>query len=95
MFPGDRVTLLEWHWVKEGDWEKKKKKLVPREGGCVGGSCDGWVLEITWRVFRPSGIEEKQWTKLREEAMLQFHQGHTLCGTYRVQDDNGVGAWRL
>lgn len=52
----------------------RKKKLVPREGGCVGGSCDRWVLGITWRVFRPSGIE-KQWTKFREEAMLQSHQG--------------------
>lgn len=33
------------------------------------------MLGITWRVFGRSGIEEKQWTKLREEAMLQFHQG--------------------
>lgn len=33
------------------------------------------MLGITWRVFRPSGIEEKQWIKLREEAMLQFQQG--------------------
>lgn len=44
MFPGDRVTLLEWHWVKEGDKKNinwGKKKFVPREGGCVGGSCDG------------------------------------------------------
>lgn len=33
------------------------------------------MLGITWRVFRPSGIEEKQWIKLREEAMLQFQKG--------------------
>lgn len=36
MFPGDRVTLLERHWAKEGDRKKistEKKKLVPREGG--------------------------------------------------------------
>lgn len=33
------------------------------------------MLGITWRVFRQNGIEEKQWTKLREEVMLQFYQG--------------------
>lgn len=30
MFPGDRVTLLEWHWVKEGDWEKKKSLYLEK-----------------------------------------------------------------